>query len=382
MSRRQHGEGAHYQRGKRGGRAGQWVAVADLGFREGKRDRREFTGATSEEARRKREAFLDQRRDGFTLPRGRQPYVSDWVLHWLHNVARPSIDPNTFSRSYRPRVTDCIVPYFARVKLAELSEEDIEGWHRWLAARPSRNGGTLAPGTVRMAHKILSASLNVAVARRKLPHNPCTFVPAPKNTAPPPQPPTAEEIALILERCKDRPGGARWVLAVCTGLRQGEALGLRWRDVHLAPPARVTVAQSLAWVEGRPVLKSPKTAKSRRTVPLPAAAAAALKEHRRAQVTNIASDLVFTTPAGEPVRAIGDWRAWQALLDELGLPRYRVHDLRHAYATMLLEGGADPRLVQDLMGWSSARMAEVYQHVRPAMHARAVAMMDEMLGGT
>ena len=380
MTRRQHGEGSNYPRGRRGGRAGQWVAVADLGWRDGRRDRREFTGATSEDARRKRDAFLARRRDGFTLPRGRQPSVADWVLHWLHNVAAPKVDPNTFSRSYRPRVTGCIVPYFTRVRLAEVSEEDIEAWHRWLAARPARGGGTLAPGTVRMAHKILSAALNAAVARRKLPHNPCAFAPPPKAAAPALQPPAAEEIALILAACRDRPGGARWVLAVCTGLRQGEALGLRWRDVRLQAQARVTVTQSLAWVGGEAVLKEPKTAKSRRTVPLPAVAVAALKEHRAANMRNVVSDLVFTDAKGGPVRAIADWRAWQALLAELGLPRYRVHDLRHAYATMLLEGGADPRLVQDLMGWSSARMAEVYQHVRPRMHALAVSMLDEMLG--
>jgi integrase len=381
MSRRQHGEGSLYQRGKRGGRPGQWVAVTDLGWRDGKRDRREFTGHSKSEALAKRAAFLHLRQDGFTLPRGRPLYVSDWVLHWLYNIARPAIDPNTWYRSYRQKCEDYIAPYFARVKLAELTEEDVEAWHRYLEARVSRRGAPLAPGTIRTAHRILSAALNVAVARRKLPHNPCSFVPPPKAGRPPPEPPTAEEVARILAACRDREDGARWALAICTGLRQGEALGLRWRDVRLAPPARVTVAQSLARVGGEAVLKAPKSAKSRRTVPLPAAAAAALKAHRERQtVVDMRDGLVFTRGDGSPVNARDDWQAWRDLLDELGLPHYRVHDLRHGYATMLLEQGADPRLVQDLMGHSTTALLEVYQHVRPAMHEQAAKLLDEMLG--
>src|SRR5947207_2487826 len=138
-TRRQHGEGSLYQRGRRGGRhdstqPGQWVAVADLGWRPGPggkpiRDRREFTAATMEEAKARRQRFLDRRRDGFTMPRGRAPYVSEWLLHWLHNVARRKVAATTWDRSYRQKVTELIVPWFERVPLPDLSEEDIEEWH-------------------------------------------------------------------------------------------------------------------------------------------------------------------------------------------------------------------------------------------------------------
>ena len=374
--RRQHGEGSIYHRKDRG----QWVAVADLGYRGGKRDRREFTGPSPEIAMDRRAAFLARRRDGFTLPKGRQPYVSEWVEHWLWNIARPGVDPNTFYRSYRQKCLDYIVPFFGRVKLAELSEEDIEAWHQELLARPSRLGGTLSPSTVETAHRIFSACLNVAVARRRLPHNPCTFVPPPKADRLELEPPTAAEVQLVLDACREWPGGARWVLAICTGLRQGERLGLRWRDVKLAAPASVTVRQSLARIDGEYVLKAPKSAKSRRTVPLPGRAVTALKAHRDAQEVADIGGLVFTDGLGEPVNSRADWQDWADLLGSLGLPHYRVHDLRHAYATMLLEGGMDPRVVQELMGWSSAKMAEIYQHVRPVMHARVVSMLDEVLG--
>ena len=323
----------------------------------------------------RRASFLARRRDGFTLPKGRQPTVAEWAEHWLWNVARPGVDPNTFYRGYRQKILDYVVPYFGRIKLAELSEEDIEAWHQELLARPSRRGGTLSPATVETAHRIFSACLNVAVARRRLPHNPCSYVPPPKADRAAPEPPSADEVTLVLDACRTWPGGARWVLAVCTGLRQGEALGLRWRDVRLTPPASVTIRQSLARIEGEDVMKAPKSAKSRRTIPLPARAAAALKAYRDAQDVMDIGGLVFPGRANRD-----DWQDWADLLASLGLPHYRVHDLRHAYATMLLEGGMDARVVQDLMGWSSAKMSEIYQHVRPVMHARVVAMLDEALG--
>jgi integrase len=376
MSRRQHGEGAHYQRGKRGGRAGQWVAVADLGFREGKRDRREFTGATSEEARRKRDGFLDRRRDGFTMPKGRQPYVSEWLLHWLHNVARRKVEATTWEGSYRQKVTELICPYFERTPLPGLCEEDVEEWHRRLEAVVSkRTGRPLSASTIAQAHRIMSTALKVAVVRGKLPRNPCSNVTPPRAGRAEPQPPSIDEVALILERCKTWPNGARWVLALRTGLRQGEALALEWRDVRLLAPASVTIRQSAARVRGERVVKAPKSAKSRRTIPLPAVAVTALKEHRRTQVASL-SGLVFTDGAGQPVHPRADYGDWHALLGDLGIRRYRVHDCRHAVATMLLESGTDPRVVQDIMGWSTLAMTEVYQHVRPALQQRALDALD------
>jgi integrase len=378
--RRQHGENSLYERGKRGGRGGQWVAVADLGWRDGKRDRREFTGPTAKEAMAKRDTFLGLRREGFTLPKGRPPTVGEWVTHWLHNVAKPRIDPNTFYRSYRQKCEDYIIPFFAKTRLPDLTVEDIEEWHQHLAARTSRRGTPLSAGTITTAHRILSASLNVAVARRRIPHNPASFV-SPPYDRPEPEPPSAAEVDQILDACASWPGGARWVLAILTGLRQGEALGLRWRDVRLAAPASVSVRQALARVDRQSVIKAPKSAKSKRTVPLPARAAAALKAHREAQtVTQLRDALVFTDEAGQPVGSRADWQDWADMLSSLGLPHYRVHDARHAYATMLLEEGADPRLVQDLMGWSTAKMAEIYVHVRPVMHEHARSLLDRRFG--
>src|SRR5215475_10397214 len=149
-----------YQRGRKGGkRAGQWVAVADLGWHAGQRDRREFTASTKAEAERRRDAFLFKRQGGFTLPKGRPPMVSEWLEHWLYHVAQPNVAPTTWYRSYRGAIEDYAMPFFAKTQLAQLTEEDIEAWHAWLRRRESKRGGHLAPSTVANMHRTLSSAL-------------------------------------------------------------------------------------------------------------------------------------------------------------------------------------------------------------------------------
>ena len=365
--RRQHGEGSLYRRGKRGGRDdGQWVATADLGWREGKRDRREFTGLTPEEAIGRRARFLERRRGGFTMPKGRQPYVSEWVLHWLHNVAKRKVRESTWEKSYRQKVEELIVPWFERVPLPELNEEHIEEWHAHLAQKvSSRTGRPLSPSTIAQAHRIFSTALKAAVVRGKLPRNPCSNITPPQPDPAECEPPPWEDAKRILDRCATWPNGARWVLAITTGLRQGEALALEWRDVDLRAPS-VRVRQG-------------KTRSARRTITLPKIAVEALRRHRERQVASIAG-LVFTRLDGRPVHPRADWQDWQDLLADLRLPRCRVHDLRHGCATYLLEGGEDIRVVQQVMGHATPDFTRrVYQHVRPVLMKRAASVMDRMI---
>jgi len=377
--RRQHGEGSVFQR-KRDGR---WVARAELGIGpDGKRQQRLFVRPTPAAAIQARTKFLDSLRDGFLIPKGRQPTVAEWVLYWLHNIAREQVAATSWHHSYRPAIERRVAPHFGHIKLADLSEEDIEVWHRHLKAKGSASGTPLSASSITTTHRIFSGAIKVAVIRGRIPRNPLSNVPPPKASRPAPEPPSADEVGLILAACRGRPGGARWVLAICTGLRQGEALALQWKDIRLTAPASVTVRRSMARIEGETVMKEPKSQRSRRTVPLPAVAVTALTGHRDGLPARPhPTALVFGNAEGQPTGPRSDRQAWSQLLAELELPHYRVHDLRHAYATTLLEQGMDPRVVQDLMGWSTAAMAEIYQHVRPAMHARAVSALDQVFGG-
>ncbi len=229
--RRQHGEGSVYYRKDRK----QWVAVADLGWRGGKRDRREFTSLILAQA-----------------------------LHWLHNIAKRKVAATTWHGSYRQKVTELICPWFDRTVLAGLCEEDIEEWHAHLEAKISRRTGRpLSASTIGQAHRIMSTAIKEAVKRGRLPRNPVSNVTPPAAERPRPEPPSGKEIAVILDRCAAWPNGARWVVALKTGLRQGEALALRWSDVRFADPASVTVRQSAARVQGERVGRTSRLRPSR-----------------------------------------------------------------------------------------------------------------------
>lgn len=366
--RRQHGEGSVFKRN----RDGRWVARADLGFKAGRRDVRLFVRATPEGAIDARADFLARRRDGFTPPKGRQPYVSEWMLHWLHNIAKRKVRESTWDRSYRQKVEELIVPYFERVPLPDLTEEHVEEWHAHLEGLVSaRTHKPLSGATIAQAHRIMSTGLKAAVVRGKMPRNPCSNVTPPASDAAEPEPPSRAEAARILARCETWPNGPRWVLAIATGLRQGEALALQWADVELRGPAP-TVS-----------VRKGKTVNARRTIGLPAVAVTALARHRRETVASIdGSGLVFARADGRPVDSKADWSDWQALLADLGLRRYRVHDLRHATATFLLEAGEDIRVVQAIMGHATPDFTRrAYQHVRPAMKRRAAESLDDYLRG-
>jgi integrase len=366
--RRQAGEGSLYQRKS----DGRWIATVHLGWQHGKRQRRVFTAATPAAAMKKRQDWLDKRKDGFTLPKGRPPTVAEWAEHWAVNVAKPRVEATTFHGSYEGKIRDHVIPFFSRIPLNELTEEDIESWHQHL-------GKKLSAASIVQCHRILSSAVKTAVIRGRIPRNPVSNVPPPQINHEA-RVPTAEEIALILERCRTWPNGCRWILAVATGARQGECLALRWSDMKLTEPASVTISRSAARVKGELVYKPPKSRQSRRTIQIGPATVAALKEHRKQQVASI-DGLVFTYNGG-PVHQRRDWQDFQDLLADLKLPKYPVHSLRHAAATLLLEAGQDVRVVQAVMGHATPAFTQSqYQHVRPVLHQRAADAMDAIISG-
>lgn len=370
--RRQHVEGSLYQRSS----DGRWIATVHLGWDErGKRVRRVFTGTTPAIAKDRRDDFLAARRDGFTMPKGRPPTVAEWMTHWLLQIAKPKVAATTWE-GYRSKVELHIAPFFARVPLPELDEEDIERFHAHMKARKA------ADATVVQMHRIMSRALKVAVARGRIPRNPCANVSPPAIDRPEPQPPSAEETARIVARCASWPNGARWLLAIATGVRQGEALALRWSDVSLDEPAAIRVRRSAYRVHGQLGYKKPKSAKSVRDVQIGPGLVAALKKHRGDQVVSSLEGLVFTEPDGKPWTPWKDYNDWRLLLKDLGIPGYRAHELRHLTATSLLEAGVDIRVVQEILGHATAAFTQqVYQHVRPVLHQQAADAMDAILEG-
>ena len=192
----------------------------------------------------------------------------------------------------------------------------------------------------------------------------------------PPRPQTVEirplsvqQVKALLRAVRGDKLEALYVLAVTTGLRQGELIGLKWGDLDLN--AGVLRVRRTVFVGA---INPPKTARSNRTVRLTEEAIRALTNHSRE------SEWVFSTKVGTPISCHNlTNRSWKPLLRKVGLPDIRFHDLRHTCATLLLTKGVHPKIVQEMLGHSSITITlDLYSHVLPDMQEKAVEAMDDI----
>ena len=183
---------------------------------------------------------------------------------------------------------------------------------------------------------------------------------------------------------------ALYTVALALGLRQGEALGLRWQDVDLeAGLLHVRVALQRLPNES-PRLVEPKTRQSRRSLPLPGVVTTQLRDHRARQQAERALagaawpeddwDLIFTTARGGPMSAVTLTKQFKRHLAAIGLPDMRFHDLRHSCASLLVAQGVHPRVVMEILGHSTIALTmNTYSHVLPAAQRQAADAMDRLL---
>jgi integrase len=200
------------------------------------------------------------------------------------------------------------------------------------------------------------------------------------------QPLTAEQMKVLFEAAKGDRLEALYVLAVTTGLRQGELLGLRWDDIDLEL-GTLQVRRTLTTAKGGPVLSAPKTKGSRRTVQLSQTALEALRSHLERQLGEIdragglwrENGLMFASEAGEPLdRRYITTHRFKPLLKGAKPPQIRFHDLRPTCATLLLSKNVNPKVVSEMLGHATIAVTlDTYSHVLPTMQESAAKAMEE-----
>ncbi len=288
-----------------------------------------------------------------------------------------------------------LVPGLGKHRLDRLELEHLEK----LYVRMMRSGS--APATAHQAHRTLRTALNEAVRRGHILRNPATLAKAPRLVEKEVEPYTVDEVRLLLKAAMGGRNGTRWAIALALGLRQGEALGLKWADVDLDVGTLIVRRGRLRprWRHGcegtcgreygghcpqrvaeRAETAETKSRAGRRVVGLPSELVELLKAHRAEQDQErvIAGQLgptkgwLFATPAGGPLNPRTDWTDWKKLLIAAGVRDGRLHDARHTAATVLLLLGVPERAVMGVMGWSNTTMAARYQHIT-AMIQRDIA---------
>ena len=355
--RRGHGEGSVYRRSD-----GRWVAVLDLGWRGGKRSRKYFYGRTREQVARKLARALAQHQQGYEFA-NEQLTVEQFLGRWLE-AKQGTVSLGTWTR-YEELVRLHVNPRIGKRRLARLKPDQLQQFYGEL--RASRSSAT-----VLKVHRMLHSAFKLAVRWNAMPLNVTELVLAPParqrhefDTF------TVEQVRSFLKAVQGDRLEALYVLAVTTGMRQGELLGLRWQDVDLER-RRLQLVRQL------------KTRQSRRAVVLSELAVTALVEHRERQGADWEEHgLVFPNTVGGPLDPHNlRQRSFFPLLDRAGLPRIRFHDLRHSCATLLLSEGVHPKIVSDLLGHSQIGITlDLYSHVTATMQAVAAEAMGRLLGG-
>jgi integrase len=363
---------------------GRWHGYVSMGVKDGgRRDRRHVSGMRRPDVV-KRVRELERKRDaGIANAAGQPVTVGAWLEHWVEAIAARKVRPKTLA-GYRSTVRLHLTPALGHHRLDRLQPEHVEELY-------ARLSSYLAPATVLLTHRVLSRSLKVAVQRGRVNRNVCALVDAPALRRAEVAPLTSSEARTVLAAATGLRNGARWSVALALGLRQGEALGLRWADVDLDQQT-LTVRQALQRQPGKGlVLVPPKSAAGRRTIALPAPLARALREHRTTQSAERAAagsewrdlNLVFAQPSGSPIDPSADHRAWKSLLADIGIRPARLHDARHTAATLLLQQGVPARVAMQVLGHSQISLTlGTYSHVVPELAEAAAESMAAALWAT
>jgi len=312
--------------------------------------------------------------------------LGPWLDEWLATV-KPSLRTSTYEL-YASAVTNWITPRIGALRLAEVTPQSIQRLYTDLSKKGRKNGTGLGPRSVRLAHQVLLQAFSKAVEWRLTPTNPAAAgVVLPRMEPKEMRTLTAQDAKALLDATADDRLGALWCVLMTTGLRRGEALGLRWVDVDLAD-ARLEVRQTIVAVKGTPMFSEPKTKAGRRSVYLAARTIGALSDHRQRQKKDRKlagsawndAGLVFTTTTGGPLHPRNVLRDFQVALDRADVSRVRIHDLRHTVATLLLHEGAHPKVVQELLGHANVAITlNTYSHATPGLHRDAADMMEGVL---
>jgi len=371
---------------------GSWKVAVTVPGSGGRRKVRR--GGTRAEAFEKGMELLGQIRSG-TLPADERMTVKKWADIWLEGK-RLTVKASTW-RDYEMVMRVHVLPIIGGVRLLRLSTAHVQD----LYSRMTNAG--LSPVSVRDYAARLNACLERAVELDLLTKNPAKAAQLPRQ-------PKREMVMLTAEQAKSLIGAAAGdrleallVLALATGARQGELLGLTWDRVENKKaeewdptetdqtPAYIRITKTLqAEPGGEFTLEEPKTASSVRRVELPRQAVEALKRHRKLQAAEQLEakvwlnerDLVFVSEVGSPIHKTNlTRRAFRPWLKKAGLPAMRWHDLRHVAASLMLgQKGVPVTVVAEMLGHADVGITlSTYAHVIPGQQSLAREAMEELL---
>lgn len=395
-TKKANGEGSVQKYYKNGVLSG-WRCTITLGRNDnGKLVRKQFYGKTKLEALNKCQEYKNKAAAG-ALPSDEKITLQQWIKTWLFEYKTNELRQSTVARYegiYRNYIKDTDI---GMSKLKDLRAANLQAYYNNLIRDQNKT-----PDTVKTVNKVIKAALSQAIKEQYIFLNPCNHVILPKIEA-------KEEIEIFtleeqkgfIKAIQDHRHRVLFLLALGTGLRIGELLGLKWSDIDINNK-ELTVSRTIRRVtkldyktgtkaEGvKTELKEedPKTKYSARTIPIPSKLINELKLHKQFQKKEInkakeiyvKNDLVFPNEIGEPTDARNLTRSYERLLKRANIPYKKFHALRHTFATRLFEKRVPLKTVSTLLGHSDIKItADIYTHVMPDEKINAIEQLNDLL---
>jgi integrase len=355
-----------------------WLIRVYLG-RDHETKKRNYHNRTIHGSMREAQAYLTRKMRERDLGRdleGAKITLNEYLDRWLKTAVGPRVRPKTF-QDYQGMLHRYVRPILGERILAALRPLDLQAMYQHMTERG------LSARTIRYAHVLMKGAMQQAVRWRLLLENPADGLKVPQQVRNEMRSLTVEQARVLLKAAEGTKYGPVLAVALTTGMRPSEYLGLKWQDIDWARQT-VSVVRSIRRLNGKWCFSDTKRLRSRRPIKLQNWIVSLLHDlHTKVSAQDLypeARDLIFRTPSGQPISADYLAKHFRSILDIAGVPRMRLYDLRHSAATIALAAGVSPKVVSEQLGHASTAFTlDTYAHVLPHMQDEAAARVEAML---
>lgn len=311
--------------------------------------------------------------------------ILEWVQTWIEVYITPNVSPTTLSR-YQGMINRYINPLLGSMQVQQLTTLAVQSWVNGLKVSPA-SGKEMSAATIKHTYHVLKGAMDKAVLAGIIPRSPCQGIMLPKGEKKAAVIYDEQQIQQLIQAAKGTEMELPIDMELCLGLRRGELLGLEWGDIDWKK-GQIHIIRTRVVVNGKSVVKDPKTATSKRTIDVPTRLMEKLKKHQRTCQMNrlrmgedyTATDFIIVHPDGKPIYPEYLSQMLTKLQKKYDLPQCRFHDLRHLCASIMLMQGVNVKVAQERLGHKDiSTTLNIYSHVLPSSAKEAAEKIGELV---